>query len=323
MSTRLNFYSKLSALLPAVAFVAAVGFAPAIFAQDEGAAPAEDAMPAMESMAPGEDAGMMGGEDAGMMGGEDAGMMAGEDGMSAGNPMDVLEGDDSVAEPEINPYGIEAIIEHGDFVILGVLGILVIMSVGSWYIMVVRLIDTSILARQANAAQKNFWSAGSLKEGMAKLEANSAFRTIVDDGLKAAEHHEGKITDAIDLNEWITMSLQRSTDVVNYKLQSGLAFLASVGSVAPFVGLFGTVWGILNALIAIGVSGQVSIDVVAGPLGEALIMTAIGLFVAVPAVLAYNFFVRRNKVLLERVRNFAADIHAVLLSNNQGSQAAE
>jgi biopolymer transport protein ExbB len=137
---------------------------------------------------------------------------------------------------------------------------------------------------------------------------------MVEDGLKASEHHEGKMTDRIDLNEWVTMSLQRSVDSINAEMQGGLAFLASVGSVAPFVGLFGTVWGILKALIGIGVAGQVSIDKVAGPVGEALIMTAIGLAVAVPAVLAYNFLVRRNKLAMEDVRNFSADVHAVLIS---------
>ncbi len=317
MSTRLNFYSKLSALIPAVALVAAFGFASATYAQEE-AAPAGDEMPSMDSMAPA-DSGMMTGEDSGMMTGEDSGMMTGDEG--AADPMDVLEESEAVMSE--SPYGITSMLEEGDFVARGTFAILAIMSIGSWYIMILRLIDTSVLFRQANAMQKSFWSAGSLKEGMAKLDSKSAFRAIVDDGLKAAEHHEGKITDSIDLNEWVTMSLQRSSDVVNYRLQSGLAFLASVGSTAPFVGLFGTVWGILNALIAIGVSGQVSIDKVAGPLGEALIMTAIGLFVAVPAVLGYNFYVRRNKVLMERVRNFAADIHAVLLSGGQGRQAAE
>jgi biopolymer transport protein ExbB len=317
MSTRFNICFKLSALIPALAFVAAIGFAPSVFAQEE-AAPAEDAMPAMESM--GAEDSMMGDP---MMAGEEG--MMGEEGMggeeAAADPMDVLEGTED--EMVDSPYSMTAMLEEGGFVTRGVFAILVIMSVGSWYIMILRLIDTQVLYRQAAAAQKNFWTAGSLKEGLTKLEQNSAFRAIVDDGLKAAEHHEGKLTDSIDLNEWVTMSLQRSTDVVNARLQGGLAFLASVGSTAPFVGLFGTVWGILNALISIGVSGQVSIDKVAGPLGEALIMTAIGLFVAVPAVLGYNFFVRRNKVLLERVRNFAADIHAVLLSGRRGSQAAE
>jgi len=189
------------------------------------------------------------------------------------------------------------------------------MSAGSWYITIMRLIDQTILMRQAATAQKSFWAAGSLKEGLAKLEANSAFRAIVDDGLKAAEHHEGKLTDAVDLNEWVTMSLARSTDAINGRLQGGLSFLASVGSTAPFVGLLGTVWGIYHALIKIGLAGQASIDKVAGPVGEALIMTAFGLIVAVPAVLGYNWLVRRNKVALDRVRNFASDIHAVLLSN--------
>jgi biopolymer transport protein ExbB len=220
-----------------------------------------------------------------------------------------------------NPYGFEAMWEHGDWVAKTTLFILVFMSMGTWYIMILRLFDTAAVMRQADAAQKNFWTAGSLKEGVAKLDANSVFRTVVEDGLKATEHHEGKLTDQVDLNEWVSMSLQRSQDAINARLQAGLAFLASVGSTAPFVGLFGTVWGILNALISIGVAGQVSIDRVAGPLGEALIMTAIGLAVAVPAVLAYNMLVRRNKLVAERVRNFAADVHAVLLSGRSQVRA--
>lgn len=213
-----------------------------------------------------------------------------------------------------NPYGIEHMLETGDFVNRSTFIILVIMSAGSWYITIMRLIDQTILIRQAAAAQKSFWSAGSIKDGLAKLDANSAFRAIVSDGMKAAEHHDGKLTDQIDMNEWVSMALARAADAINSRLQAGVAFLASVGSTAPFVGLFGTVWGILNALIAIGVAGQVSIDRVAGPLGEALIMTAIGLIVAVPAVLGYNMVVRRNKVAMERVRNFSADVHAILLA---------
>ena len=118
----------------------------------------------------------------------------------------------------------------------------------------------------------------------------------------------------VDLNEWVTMSIQRASENVQNRTQDGLAFLATVGSTAPFVGLFGTVWGIYHALTAIGIAGQASIDKVAGPVGEALIMTAIGLAVAVPAVLAYNWLVRRNKVVMERVRAFSADLHSVLLS---------
>ncbi|MSO73409.1 MAG: MotA/TolQ/ExbB proton channel family protein [Rhodospirillaceae bacterium] len=222
----------------------------------------------------------------------------------------------------LNPYGLENLWTSGDFLTHATVVVLTVMSVGTWYILIMRLVDQTILMRQANAAQKSFWAAGSLKEGMAKLEATSAFRAIVDDGLKATEHHEGKLTDAIDLNEWVTMSLTRSTDTVNYRLQGGLSFLASVGSTAPFVGLLGTVWGIYHALIKIGIAGQASIDKVAGPVGEALIMTAFGLIVAVPAVLGYNWLVRRNKVALERVRNFAADIHAVLISGARGQARA-
>jgi len=213
-----------------------------------------------------------------------------------------------------NPYGLEALWGNGDLVARGTLVILVIMSMGTWYILFTRLWDQQKLMSQAKTARNKFWTAGSLKEGMNKLEKDSAYRALVEDGLKASEHHEGKMTDRIDLNEWVTMSLQRSYESISSEMQAGLAFLASVGSVAPFVGLFGTVWGIYHALIAIGIAGQASIDKVAGPVGEALIMTAIGLAVAVPAVLAYNWLLRRNKVALEDVRNFSADIHAVLVS---------
>jgi biopolymer transport protein ExbB len=216
-----------------------------------------------------------------------------------------------------NPYGLEALWEQGDFVAKGTLVILVIMSMGSWFILVTRLWDQQVLFKQAKTAAAGFWSAANLKEGMAKLEPNSAFRAIVEDGLKSAEHHEGKLTDQIALTDWVTMSLQRSTNDVASSLQKGLAFLAAVASSAPFVGLFGTVWGIYHALVAIGIAGQASIDKVAGPVGEALIMTAIGLAVAVPAVLGYNWLVSRNKVALETIRNFAADVHAVLLSGNK------
>jgi len=225
-------------------------------------------------------------------------------------------------EEVVNPYGISNMWAQGDFLSHSTVVVLSIMAIGTWYILIMRFFDQTILLRQATAAQKSFWAAGSLKEGMAKLEANSAFRTIVDDGLKATEHHEGKLTDTVDLNEWVTLSLARSTDAINARLQGGLSFLASVGSTAPFVGLLGTVWGIYHALVAIGIAGQASIDKIAGPVGEALIMTAFGLIVAVPAVLGYNYLIRRNKVALERVRNFAADIHAVLLSGARSAAPA-
>jgi biopolymer transport protein ExbB len=152
-------------------------------------------------------------------------------------------------------------------------------------------------------------SAGTVQESVNSLNATSPFRYIGETGISAAEHHEGSLLEQIDLNTWITMSVQRAVETISSRLSGGLAFLATVGSTAPFVGLFGTVWGIYHALTAIGIAGQASIDKVAGPVGEALIMTAIGLAAAVPAVLGYNFLVRRNKNAMERVRNFASDLH--------------
>ena len=221
-----------------------------------------------------------------------------------------------------NPYGLEALWRQGDFVSKGTLIILVIMSMGSWYIIFVKLWEQSKLSREGRAMGAGFWKAASLKEGASVLKANSAYRYIADSGIEANEHHEGALTENIDLNTWVTMSVQRSVDNVNNRLQDGLAFLATVGSTAPFVGLFGTVWGIYHALTAIGIAGQASIDKVAGPVGEALIMTAIGLAVAVPAVMGYNWLVRRNKVLMETVRSFGADVHAVLLGKSGEAAAA-
>jgi biopolymer transport protein ExbB len=220
-----------------------------------------------------------------------------------------------------NPYGLEALWKQGDFVSKGTLIILVIMSMGSWYIMIVKVYEQAKLFREARNVQDQFWSAGSVQEGMGKLKEGSPFRFIADNGLKASTHHEGKLLEQIDLNTWITMSIQRAVDNVTSRLQDGLAFLATVGSTAPFVGLFGTVWGIYHALTAIGIAGQASIDKVAGPVGEALIMTAIGLAVAVPAVLGYNWLVRRNKVALEHLRAFGADLHMVIISGS-GKRAA-
>ncbi len=145
------------------------------------------------------------------------------------------------------------------------------------------------------------------------------FASLPKRASNAGEHHEGTLTENIDRNTWVTMSVQRSVDEVQSRLQDGLAFLATVGSTAPFVGLFGTVWGIYHALTAIGIAGQASIDKVAGPVGEALIMTAIGLAVAVPAVLGYNWLVRRNKVTMEKVRSFGADLHGVLMGAKASS----
>jgi len=212
-----------------------------------------------------------------------------------------------------NPYGLQAV-WNGDFISKGTLIILSIMSMGSWYILITKLIDQFKLNSQADEAKKNFWKSSTVQSGASKLKEGSPFRFIAETGIKASSHHEGSLLERIDLNEWVTMSIQRAVDKIQSRLQDGLAFLATVGSTAPFIGLFGTVWGIYNALTAIGIAGQASIDKVAGPVGEALIMTAFGLFVAVPAVLGYNFLVRRNKSAMEEVRTFSADVHLVLLS---------
>ena len=212
-----------------------------------------------------------------------------------------------------NPYGLVALWQGGDLVARSVLILLLIMSLASWYVMLTKLWDQGKLKKSARVVEKQFWTAPSVKDGVERLKKGDDFRGIAEDGLRAASHHDGRLTDRIDLNEWITMSLQRSTDHVNSGLNQGLGLLATVGSTAPFVGLFGTVWGILNALVGIGIAGQASIDKVAGPVGEALIMTALGLFVAVPAVWGYNWLLGRNKVLQDALRNFASDLHAYLV----------
>ena len=218
------------------------------------------------------------------------------------------------AEPTVNPYGLESLWKTSDAIAKVVLLLLLIMSVGSWYIMVVKVLEQAKMGRQAKAAAKDFWSAGTVQQGAAALDANSAFRFVADAATNALKKHEG-LKGHIPLNDWVSMGIQRAVDRVQSNTQGGLAFLATVGSIAPFVGLFGTVWGIYHALTAIGISGQASIDKVAGPVGEALIMTAIGLAVAVPAVLAYNWLVRRNKGVMDDVRAFSQDLHAVVLGS--------
>ncbi|MGB8338301.1 MAG: MotA/TolQ/ExbB proton channel family protein [Burkholderiales bacterium] len=216
-----------------------------------------------------------------------------------------------------NPYGLENLWAQGDYVARGTLIILVLMSMGTWYVMVGKLYEQFKLMKQAGAMTKSFWSAGTVQQGISSLKEGSPFRYIAESAMQATQHHAGDLTEQIDRNTWVTMSIQRSVENVQSRLQDGLALLATVGSTAPFVGLFGTVWGILHALTAIGVAGQASIDKVAGPVGEALLMTAIGLAVAVPAVLAYNWLVRRNKLSMEKVRAFGTDLHSVLMSGTR------
>ena len=218
-----------------------------------------------------------------------------------------------------NPYGLEALWRGSDVVAKATLIILIIMSMGTWYIIITKVYEQHRVGVAAKRADKEFWNAPSVKEGASRLKSGSPFRFIAESGLEASDKHTGML-ESVSMNDWITMSIQRAIENVQSRMQDGLAFLATVGSTAPFVGLFGTVWGIYHALTAIGIAGQASIDKVAGPVGEALIMTAIGLAVAVPAVLGYNWLIRRNKAAMERVRAFGADLHAVLLSAKPASR---
>jgi biopolymer transport protein ExbB len=207
-----------------------------------------------------------------------------------------------------------AALEQGGVIAQITFGILVLMSVGSWYVFFVKIIEQQKIINQGKRARTTFWQSSNLREGATKLEKNSAYRQIVDDGIIAQEQH-GKLTDPIEQHDWMLGSLARSQGAIASKLSTGLALLATVGSVSPFIGLFGTVIGIYRALIKIGAAGQASIDAVAGPVGEALIMTALGLIVAVPAVLGYNWLIRRNKVVAEQLGAFSTDLHAYLVSN--------
>jgi biopolymer transport protein ExbB len=216
-----------------------------------------------------------------------------------------------------NPYGLKALWSQGDFVARGTLIIMVIMSMGSWYIIFTKVFEQSAMMRSAKSSADAFWKATSVKAGVGELKEGSAFRFIAEQGIGASDHHEGTMVESIDKHTWISMSVDRAVGSVQSRLQDGLAFLATVGSTAPFVGLFGTVWGIYNALVKIGISGQASIDKVAGPVGEALIMTAFGLAVAVPAVMGYNWLIRRNKAVMDQTKSFAGDLHNVLLAGKR------
>ena len=281
-------FARLASVLTSLVLVVATGVAPLQAAAQTASAPSAAAAPAV---APAETA-------------------------SAAAPAPAPMAPSPIAKETVdNPYGLGALWEQGDFVARGTLIILVLMSMGSWYILITKLYESLKLSQEAKGAQRSFFKSKSLRDGAQSLKTGSAFRFIADSGIEASEHHEGALTENIDHNSWVSMSVQRSIDDINSRLQDGLAFLATVGSTAPFVGLFGTVWGIYHALTAIGIAGQASIDKVAGPVGEALIMTAIGLAVAVPAVLGYNWLVRRNKNVMDDVRAFGSDLHSVILSS--------
>jgi biopolymer transport protein ExbB len=210
-------------------------------------------------------------------------------------------------------YGIGPALQQGGVITWSVFIILVVMSIGTFYILFTKLMQQQKIISQGRNVRSNFWNSANLREAAGKLNSKSAYRAIVDDALQAQEQH-GKLTDPIDQHDWMANSLARSQGAIGARLGEGLAFLATVGSTAPFIGLFGTVVGIYRALIKIGSSGEASINTVAGPVGEALIMTALGLVVAVPAVLAYNWLIRRNKSIMEDLAAFTNDIHGYIMS---------
>jgi biopolymer transport protein ExbB len=223
-----------------------------------------------------------------------------------------------------NPYGIQALWAQGDFVAKGVLIGLVLMSAYSWFIIFTKWWEQKRLLGQAAEADKHFWAADNIKNGVTKLTGKgNVFKAIASEAIDAATHHDSRLSQQVPLHEWIDNVIARGVARISNSLTTQLPFLATTGSTAPFIGLFGTVWGIYHALVAIGVAGQASIDKVAGPVGEALIMTAIGLAVAVPAVLGYNYLLGRNKTIMEKVKLFSADLEQVIVSGSrvEGSAA--
>ena len=212
-----------------------------------------------------------------------------------------------------NKFGFAEALEQGGFIAYATVIILGIMSFGSFFILFTKFFEQNKILSQYKAVRSTFWRAPSIKEGAAKLEKNSAWRQLVDDGIAAEDQH-AKMTDALEAHDWLHGSLARSEASINSRLAGGLPFLATVGATSPFIGLFGTVVGIYRALINIGLAGSASIDKVAGPVGEALIMTALGLLVAVPAVLAYNYLQARNKRIAELLSGFSTDLLANITS---------
>lgn len=207
---------------------------------------------------------------------------------------------------------------QGDWVIRAVALTLLTMSLASWVVIGLKAMDI-LKYKKLAAHAEDFWHSEDLASGLARLggDKDNPFRQLALAGREATAHHHNtklQLHDSLDISDWISRSLRSSIDDSTARLQSGLAILASVGSTAPFVGLFGTVWGIYHALLGIGAAGQATIDMVAGPIGEALIMTALGLVVAVPAVLGYNALVRGNKSILIKLNRFAHDLHAYFVT---------
>ncbi len=215
-------------------------------------------------------------------------------------------------------FGLANVWAQGDIVTRSVAVLLLLMSLASWMVIVIKTLDLIKYKKIARAAE-DFWHSEDFVAGLGKLGADpeNPFRQLALEGREATLHHrntKAHLHDTLDMSDWVTRTLRNAIDEFTGKLQSGLAILASVGSTAPFVGLFGTVWGIYHALLAIGLAGQATIDKVAGPIGESLIMTALGLAVAIPAVLGYNALVRGNKSVLQKLSRFAHDLHAYFVT---------
>ncbi len=215
-------------------------------------------------------------------------------------------------------FGLANVWSQGDIVTKLVAVLLLLMSLASWMVIVIKTLDLFKYKKIARAAEA-FWHSEDFDTGLARLGADPAnpFRQLALEGREATLHHrdtKAQLHNALDMSDWVTRTLRNALDEFKSKLQSGLAILASVGSTAPFIGLFGTVWGIYHALLSIGMAGQATIDKVAGPIGESLIMTALGLAVAIPAVLGYNALVRGNKGVLQKLNRFAHDLHAYFVT---------
>ena len=219
--------------------------------------------------------------------------------------------------------GIFHMLQNGGIVIAITALALMVMSIISWTVIIVKGMGVQRAKKQA-AALQNFWHSTDLEHGIQTLDIEpgkaNPFKQLAVDGQSAMRHHRNsdkQLHDSLDLSDWMTGSLSNAIDDAKEKLSHGLALLASIGSTAPFVGLFGTVWGIYRALLTISDAGSAGLDKVAGPVGEALVMTAFGLAVAIPAVLGYNALVRGNAFIVGKLNRFAYDLHAYFVTGNR------
>jgi biopolymer transport protein ExbB len=223
-------------------------------------------------------------------------------------------------------FGLANLWAVGDVITRGTAVLLLAMSLATWIVIILKALDLRRIASQSRATE-SFWHSADFADGVNKLGADPAnpFRALAQEGREATAHRHAQpqLHDSLDVSDWLTRSLRNSIDEATARLQAGLAVLASVGSTAPFIGLFGTVWGIYHALMSISAAGNATIDKVAGPIGEALIMTALGLAVAIPAVLGYNALVRGNKAMVTRLNRFAHDLHAYFLTGSRVTARAD